>query len=134
MKLSVLKRAQDYLEGIKKNPLSFLEDADVTEDEKGAITITVQVPQITTPPAAKDKPRQRQPRVKGDKNILATFVVSTPMVDGPTILQMGKEEVKSTNLKSGVLELLGKCNINPETIPAFPDSEGKRQIVGILKG
>jgi len=133
LKLSVLKRAQDYLEGIKKNPLSFLEDAEIEEGAAGAITITIKVPEATAEAQTKDKPRQRQKRVKGDKNILATFHIETPQ-SGPQILTMGGETVMAiTGIREGVLGLLAKCGIDPGLISAFPESEGKKQIVGILK-
>ena len=77
------------------------------------------------------KTQKRQPRIKGDKNILATFLVSTPL-EGPQILTMGGKEIKSADLREGVLDLLEKNSIRPDMIAAYPDSEGKKQIEGIL--
>jgi hypothetical protein len=107
-------------------------DVEVTEDETDAI-LTIRIPKNAVDvPVNKPITRQRKTRTPGEKDILGTFTVKTPMDDGPQTLTMGKEEIKTNDIRGGTLELLGKCGINPELLPAYPDSEGKRMIVAIL--
>jgi hypothetical protein len=125
MKISVLTRVAEAL----KHPADL--DLEVTED-LGNIVVSFKLPKDGTD-VTKAVPQKRQPRIKGDKNILATFSTQTPMDgDGPQVLHLGKEKVETTNIRQGVLDLLEKCGIKPDMIAAYPESEGKKQIEGIL--
>ena len=130
MKISVLKR----IEALHLPPDM---NADISEDENNVIlTLRFSKTDNTVLEAPAKQPRQHRSRVShngNDKDILATFAIKTPMDSGPQVLTMGKEEVRTTNLKDGVLKLLEICGIKPELVAAYPESDGKRLIEGILK-
>ena len=129
MKISVLKRIEAW-----KLPED--QDVEVTEDDDNVI-VKIRIPKNSVDalpaPAVKEKAtRKRRGSNLANKDLLATFTVRTPLDDGPQTITMGKESVTSDNLRSGVVALLAKCNIKPELVSAYPESEGRSQILKIL--
>jgi hypothetical protein len=127
LKISVLKR-------IEALHLPADTDWDASENAEGDVILTLKFPKndMSTPAPVQQRTRQRKTRNPGEKDIPSTFAVKTPMDNGPQTISMGGKEVKSNDLRKGVLEMLDLHGITTELLLACPESEGKKQIIKIL--
>ena len=134
MKISVLKKIQDL-----HLPADL--DAEISEDDTDVI-LALRFPKNDTnpgpePPSVPVKKRSKRTGqasmdLKGTKDILSTFNVSTPDGEGPQKITLGTVTIEAIDLKAGVREALAKCGIKEELLSSLPESEGKTRILGIL--
>ena len=78
--------------------------------------------------------KKRGKRTIPGKPDISTFSVSVGQGDQPHTLRLGEVAVSSTTLREGVADLLGLCGIDQKYVEETPESEGKRNLLDILKG
>lgn len=115
----------------------------------------VETSEVPTPPAtgtetAVPKPKKRGKRVEPEKteeepeiadkkgenptDLISTFSVSVGQGDEPHIATLGTRTERAKTLKECALKLLAYCGIDEKFVEDSPDSEGKRNLLKILKG
>ncbi len=76
------------------------------------------------------KPTRKKAKGKPD---ISTFSCVVGLDDQPNILRLGEVVINSATLIEGVKELLSACGIDQKYIEDAPESEGKRNLLDILK-